>query len=199
MPRVSRRHIVGVWATLILLPVVPVVIFYVVFAEQNYFELNDTARGVVTTGPIAAYFALVYLGWRIYLQVSSLIAPLDPMVKRLVGTSWHFTATSYHGTNRQGAFTVSEHGMGDLRFSGKFQDPQGRDVGDWRSTMTHCENKEIQVLYTLRDLSKEREEDSTGMLRLQLDDDTLTRMTGNWVVVGRGEAHGDLVCTQDAK
>lgn len=194
-----RRRSVGVWAVLLLLPMVPVVIFYVVFADQNYFELKEAARGVVTTGPIAAYFALVWLGWRIYRQVSSLIAPLDPLVKRLVGTSWRFEATSFHDTHRKGEFAIGEGNLGELCLSGRFQRPDGTDIGSWKSTMTRCENNELQVVYALKDLSGATEQDTTGMLTMQLDDGKEpTRMTGNWVVVGRGEAHGDLVCTRAA-
>ena len=55
----SAPLLLRIWASLLLLPAIPVIAFYLLFDKQNYFELEDTARGIVATGPIAAYIALV--------------------------------------------------------------------------------------------------------------------------------------------
>jgi hypothetical protein len=192
-----RHRSVGVWAVLLLLPMIPVAVFYVVFANQNYFELKEAARGIVTTGPIAAYFALVWLGSRIYKQIPT-VAPMDLLAKKLIGTSWRFIAHSFHSTDRQGTFSVTEGKIGDLVFAGNFQDSEGKNVGDWTSTMSRSENDRIQVVYTLKDLSRPSADETTGMLSLTTADKDLKRMIGDWVVLGRAEAHGEISCTRDA-
>jgi hypothetical protein len=192
-----RRRSVGVWAVLLLLPMIPVAVFYVVFADQNYFELKETARGVVTTGPIAAYFALVWLGSRIYKQVPP-DEPVDPLAKNLIGTSWRFVAHSFHGTYRDGTFSVKEGKVGHLLVDGNFLDQKGKNVGDWQSTMSRCENDRIEFAYTLKDLSGASADETTGMLSLTAANHDPKHMSGNWVVLGRSEAHGQITCTRDA-
>jgi hypothetical protein len=36
------------------------------------------------------------------------------------------------------------------------------------------------------------------MLSLTITDHDPRQMTGNWVVLGRSEAHGEITCTRDA-
>lgn len=192
-----RSWLVGVWAVLLLLPMVPVVVFYAVFAEESYFELTDAARGIVTAGPIGAYLVLVWVGWRIYTRVSSVVAPLGPLARGLADSGWRFVAHSYHGTLRQGTFRVLDDDRGDLRFAGTFEDDQGRSVGSWESTMTHCEDGRVEVVYCLEDLRGGEPDTSHGMLVLHAEGDRPRRMTGNWVVLGRSEAHGDIECERD--
>jgi hypothetical protein len=43
------------WIIILLLPAIPVIAFYVLFKEQNYFGLEGLFKGVVGAGPIAAY------------------------------------------------------------------------------------------------------------------------------------------------
>lgn len=189
-----RWRLVGVWVVLLLLPAVPVLVFYAVFKDQNYFELNNAARGIVATGPIAAYVALVVMGWRLYKQLSSLFFPLGPFEEKLIGTAWDFTATSYHGTHRKGSLKIAQDARGALSLTGSFKAEDGRDVGAWESTMTHAEDGRLQVVYDLDDLGKGALESSTGMLSLITSPRDRTRMSGTWVVLGRGEAHGAIEC-----
>jgi hypothetical protein len=67
-----------IWSALFLIPAAPVIAFYLLFNQQNYFELKETARGIVATGPIAAYIALVWIGWTIYRRVSNLTGEVSP-------------------------------------------------------------------------------------------------------------------------
>jgi hypothetical protein len=53
--------LIKTWGLILLLPLVPVVLLHMLFEKQNYFELHDTAKGLVAVGPIAAYVAIVGL------------------------------------------------------------------------------------------------------------------------------------------
>jgi hypothetical protein len=188
-----------IWVLLVLVPMIPVVVFYAVFVGQNYFELKNAARGLVTTGPIAAYVVIFWLGKRAFMQVSSIVVPLGPFAAKLVDTSWSFTASSYHGTQRQGSFRIAEDEHGGLEMSGTFEDANGRNVGSWESTMAHSEDGRLEVVYSLNDLRGDSPDASTGMLQLFADGDDPRRLSGNWVVLGRSEAHGEIVCTKDVR
>lgn len=192
-----KLKLVGVWAVLLLLPVIPVVIFYAVFRDQNYFELKNAARGIVATGPIAAYVGLVLIGWSIYKRLSSLIFPIGPDEERFVGTSWDFSAISSHNTQRKGSFSFSIGGRGELNAAGNFQDSEtGQEVGQWESTMARCKERQLEVLYDLDDMGKGALEKSTGVLSLSVDPRNPKRMSGTWVVLGKGEAFGTITCTR---
>lgn len=192
-----KLKLAGVWAVLLLLPVVPVVIFYAVFRDQNYFELENAARGVVATGPIAAYVVLVVIGWNLYKRLSSLVFPIGPDEERLVGSSWDFSAVSSHETRRKGSFSFGVGGRGELNAAGSFQDAEtGQDVGQWESTMARCKERQLEILYDLDDMGKGALEKSTGVLSLSLDPRDPRRMSGTWVVLGRDEAFGTITCTR---
>jgi hypothetical protein len=184
----------GVWIFLILVPMIPVGIFYAIFSDQNYFELENAGKGIVATGPIAAYFALVWLGARLYKGVSSDQPRLSDAEERLLGTSWDFNATSQHGSERKGSFTVTSASDGGLELKGNFEMADETQVGDWRSTMTRCEDGRLQILYDLSDSGKGAEERSTGMLSLHAKAVDPRQMSGRWVVLGRADAQGQMTC-----
>lgn len=192
-----RWRLVAVWAILLLLPVIPVVIFYAVFSDRNYFELEDAARGLVATGPIAAYVALVVIGYKIYKSLSSLIFPIGEDEEQFVETSWDFEAESSHETKRKGSLAFSVGPRGELNAAGSFKDAANdRDVGHWKSTMTRCQKRQLEIVYDLDDVGKGALEKSTGVLSLSLDPGNAHSMSGTWVVLGRGEAFGTITCTR---
>jgi len=181
-----------IWSALFLIPAAPVIAFYLLFNQQNYFELKETARGIVATGPIAAYIALVWIGWTIYRRVSNLTGEVSPLQSKIVG-AWDYVATSAHGTKRQGCAEITEQ-RGQICLSGDFMDndsPSGR----WSSEMARIELRQLEVLYRLEDFRPQGPVSSTAVLSVQINPD-LQRMSGNWVVLGRSGAYGDIVFTR---
>jgi hypothetical protein len=187
------RRFLPVWVVLFLVPALPVIAFYVLFSQQNYFELQQSARGIVASGPIAAYVALVWIAWEIYKRIAALTVPELPHIDKLTG-GWRFTASSYHGSKRQGRFNLFEQG-GDLRLSGTFE-LDGKNIGHWKSTMTCLEENELSVVYSLEELRSGQNKMSRGMFVVHFDPEALDRLEGTWVVLGESEAHGDIVCTK---
>ena len=59
-------EIVLIIAVVLLLPLIPVAFLYQQFGDRNYFGLDGWVRGMVTSGPIAAYVVLVWLFQRFY-------------------------------------------------------------------------------------------------------------------------------------
>ena len=185
-----------IWASLLLLPAIPVMAFYLVFNRQNYFELQDTARGIVATGPIAAYIALVLIGWTIYKRVSNLTGEVSPLQSRILG-SWDYVATSVRGTKRQGSAEISED-HGQICMSGSFQD-NDKPSGQWSSMMARIELQQLVVLYQLEDIRPQGRRTSTAVFSVQINPKAVNKMSGNWVVLGQADALGDIVFTRAAQ
>jgi len=178
----------------LLVPAVPVFAFYLVFKESNFVEIHDVPSGVVATGPIAAYFVLLWIGSRLSKQLNAETSPLFPFEEQLVGSAWSFEASSQNGS-RQGKFTIGTDDRGRLSLNGNFK-LDGRNVGSWKSTMAQCENKRLEVLYDLGEAGKGEVRESTGLLSMTAEPDDPNTMSGSWAVVGDSQSFGELRCTR---
>jgi hypothetical protein len=172
-----------------------VAILYAFFQDQNYFELEDVSKGLVATGPIAAYVVVVWLGLRAFKSVNSGQPRLSDAEERMVGTRWSFDSESVNQSRRKGSFRVSALPEGGLRLQGNFEKVDGTPAGDWDSTMTRCEKDLLQIVYDLTDSGKDNgeAERSTGLLSLHAKDDP-DLMSGTWAVLGRAGAAGQMNC-----
>ena len=99
----SRKHI---WAFIIvfLLPLVPVILLYFFFEDQNYFELKDKAKGLVALGPIGVYIFLLYPAWKIF--VGTIDKSKEGRIKDIIG-KWRIISKSKKGTTYEGEVTIS--------------------------------------------------------------------------------------------
>jgi len=61
--------------------------------------------------------------------------------------------------------------------------------------MARIELRQLEVLYRLEDFRPQGPVSSTAVLSVQINPD-LQRMSGNWVVLGRSGAYGDIVFTR---
>lgn len=186
-----NRYLVFAWGVIMLLPLLPVIALYALFDSQNYFKLEDTAKGILATGPIAAYFALVCLGWYVYRRFVLVTVVTSPALKDVMG-EWDFAAESHHGTARTGHFTV-ENERGVLTVVGSFVDQNGKDVGNWKSNAALLAGKALTFVYDLKEL-RDRPMQFEGVTHVLLDDNN--EMAGTWVVVGMADAYGSITCTK---
>ena len=175
-----------------LVPAVPVFAFYLVFKESNFVEVHELPSGIVATGPIAAYFVLLWLGSRLSRQFKADSSPLSPAEEKLVGTAWSFEANSQR-SSRGGKFKIGKDDRGRLSVSGNFT-MNGRNVGSWKSTMAQCKEMQLEFLYDLRESGKGEVHGSTGLLSMAAEPDDPDTMSGSWGVVGDSEAFGELQC-----
>jgi hypothetical protein len=182
----------GTWAALLLVPGVPVFAFYLVFKESNLVEIHEVPTGIVATGPIAAYIVLLWVGSRLSKQFRSEPSPLSPAEEEFVDTAWSFQASSQHGS-RDGQFTIGIDDRGRLVLTGNFE-LAGRNVGSWSSTMAQCQSKRLEVLYDLSESGKGKVRESTGFLAMATEPDDPDTMAGSWIVLGDGQAFGELRC-----
>jgi hypothetical protein len=180
------------WCVVLLIPAVPVFLIYLFFGSQNYFELRDISRGIVATGPIAAYAAMVWLGYSLYARVSRLHMPEDPLAKAVQG-DWKFTSTSaVHQRERKGTCHIS-YDRGALSLSGTFLDGD-KPVGEWESEMASVKGRRISFIYDLTELQEDgKHRDFDGICRLTANSDDPEQMEGFWVIAGADYHSGSIV------
>ena len=187
------KKLLLIWIVLLLGPLVPVLILYLIFEQANYFRLEDTARGIVATGPIAAYVAMVWLGWTMYKRVSNITLVSSAALKQVIGR-WTFEAESGHGTKRGGHCTITAPG-GILTIEGSFIE-DGMPVGEWRSQMARLTDSELSIVYTLTELRGGASKSSRAVCTLHFDPVSVSPMKGAWVVVGAADAYGTITYTK---
>ncbi len=187
------NQLLRIWGAILLIPALPTLAFYLLFSHQNYFELQDTARGIVATGPIAAYIALVWTAWSIYRRVSTITDDVSPLQSKVLG-DWKFEATSFHGSQRRGNCQITED-HGRLSVTGTFE-RDAKPVGQWNSTMANIDREQFQVLYRLDELRDGVSIASTAVLSVHINPKELKSMSGTWVVLGKSEENGEVVLTR---
>ncbi|UCC73643.1 MAG: hypothetical protein JSV86_03505 [Gemmatimonadota bacterium] len=175
-------RIIWFWVALLLLPLVPVTLLYYFFSGQNYFELKDVAKGIVATGPIAAYVAIVFIGWKIFRELPGTVFSLSPAIRDLPG-QWTFRSESSHGTVREGSCQIVRKGFG-LVFDGNFREA-GKHVGDWKSEIVHAWHNRLFMFYELSELKADEVERFEGVSTLTFGTPPISQMSGTWNVVGK--------------
>jgi hypothetical protein len=122
--RLSNNHLTALGAFLV--PLIPVILLYWLFSEQNYFDLKGGAKYALSAGgPIAAYFILVRLA--LYQAPKLFSSPLNDSV---IG-DWTFVSKSSSGKSAKGTASIAAEG-GDLVVRGSFREG-GQTLETWRS------------------------------------------------------------------
>lgn len=189
MTRVTLRA----WILLLLLPLIPVIVLYMVFAGQNYFELQDTARGIVAVGPIAAYVAIVILGWKAMVGIEKEGRSSSPLHDELIG-QWNLKSKSIHDTPGEGnCFIENDHGM--LVISGNLSE-NGENLGTWKSEMTLVKDHNLYIFYTMTQIKETGSEKLDGICTLTFGAPPVNQMQGTWIVVGVSEMAGEMTLTR---
>jgi hypothetical protein len=184
-------QLIKVWSILLLLPLIPVIILYKLFASWIFFELQDTAKGLVASGPIAAYFGLIYAGWNIYKKMGR---PQDPLLDHLVG-DWTIASASVNGPRGTGTCYIKNDG-GELTISGDFQSQDNQETGNWHCEMVKVKNNRLLMAYSLTTVRKTVTDTLDGITILTFGNQPIKRMTGIWIVVGKENMSGSVVYTK---
>jgi hypothetical protein len=185
--------LIKTWGLILLLPLVPVVLLYMLFEKQNYFELHDTAKGLVAVGPIAAYVAIVGLATSIYSKISPSFAGLDPQLDELCG-DWKFVSTSTDGLSRVGDCFINKKGQ-QLVVTGTFKEGD-KTVGGWRGELTGLRDNNFLMVYSLQEFGHDN---LYGLVQVPFTAATAQEMSGTWSVVGRSGLEGTITYTRKPK
>ena len=188
----SKRTI-WAWVLIILLPLVPVVLLYAFFSNQNYFELKEAAKGIVATGPIAAYVAIVALGWKVMADLDREGTPSVELMDELKG-EWSMKSKSIHDTVGQGNWFIDVE-RGRLVINGDLSE-NGENVGQWSSEMAQVKENKLYVFYSLTQVKDEENVKLDGICTLSFGASPVKTMQGIWIIVGKGKAAGELTLTK---
>jgi hypothetical protein len=184
------------WSLVVLLPLVPVILLYLIFEKQNYFELTNTARGVVAMGPIAAYFVLVGVVWRVYKKMSPLFATHDARIDQLCG-DWTFESSSRGGNVRVGDCFI-RCDRGQLQINGSFKD-NDKTVGTWECELAGVRGNNLLMVYALDSISDGDDDNLHGLVKVTFGEATAPEMTGIWTVIGREGLEGTITYRRKKK
>ena len=172
---------IAAYVVVILLPLIPVILLYILFEELNYFELKDQAKGIVTLGPIAAYFALLMLTWKIFIKLFPGGKITNRNIGKLMG-HWQIKSVSDGGTEYTGEVRISQIDF-EIDLAGTLS--YGRDFTAQISTiLSRFKNGKLHLVYNIRDVREGR--DHTGYSVLDIDFNRL-EMKGDWAVVNEDE------------
>lgn len=182
-----------IWSLILLLPLVPVVLLYMLFEKQNYFELQNTAKGLVATGPIAAYVVIVWIAYRIYFKISPSFIGFDARLDQLCD-NWTFVSTSNGGHTRQGDCNITKERQ-QLVINGNFKEGD-RIVGIWEGELTGLRGNNFLMVYSLQETGKSN---LYGLVQVPFGDAAAQQMSGIWSVVGRSDLEGTITYTRKAR
>jgi hypothetical protein len=166
---------------------------YWFFAERNFFELHDTAKGIVATGPVAAYVGIMLMSWQIYKKLGP---PPNPTLKDLSG-KWTFASSSMSGSTANGTcYIKSENGT--LAITGTFTRADHAESGSWRCEMISVKDNTLRMAYTLTTVGKDETDTVDGITILTFGEPPVNTMTGIWVIAGKQNMSGTVVYTRSA-
>lgn len=179
-----------IWILILLIPLIPVVLLYLLFEKQNYFELQDAAKGLVAMGPIAAYLVIVGLAYRIYFKISPSFEGYDARLDLICGT-WDFVSTSKSDHVRQGFCSITKNKR-QLVISGNFKEG-AKMVGTWQGELMGLDGNTFLMVYSLQQTGKEN---LYGLVQAAIADGNDKEISGIWSVVGRSDLEGSIIYTR---
>src|SRR5687767_7580880 len=69
--------IAGIWILIQTVPLAIMFFIYFFFKEQNFFQIEGFWKGIIASGPIAAYVFLTWIGFRYFKDLSATFDPQD--------------------------------------------------------------------------------------------------------------------------
>lgn len=190
-----RNRLIGIWAVILLLPAVITGGFYLLFKNLNYFALEGMFKGVVASGPIAAYIFLVWFSYsKIYQKMSDSEEKniLSNKVSPLLG-EWSYNSHSFHSEKTRNGKLFINLDQGQVIINGDYKDDDV-STGTFHSEMVNIQNNCLKFLYKL----KSNDDSSLGPQECWAYCETtygigkVDAMEGTWHVMGPKEASGNI-------
>jgi hypothetical protein len=115
----TNRAIIS-WLLVQLVPLAILYFVYTFFSEQNFFNIEGAWKGVVASGPIAAYIFITWMGFRYFKEIITITFRLNEEADNAIG-NWNFESTSEHGKSAKGNCEISLQDN-RLEISGNFEE-----------------------------------------------------------------------------
>lgn len=161
-----------------ILPLIPVILLYWLFADLNYFEWTNDSRGIFAFGPIASYPVFLLIVWRIYIRMFPERKFYSQNLKKLKG-EWKIESRSNHNTEYIGNIQISTSGYvidlsGSLYHNGEYN-------GQIETILSRLVKNKLHLIYRLTD-NRNQGAESIGYSLLDVNFNRNT-MGGYWAVV----------------
>lgn len=187
---------------IILLPLLPAVLLYMLFGELNSAGVQWTGTYAVQLGgPVAAYVSVLVIAWRIYKKLYVLVNPLESILRGLEG-NWHIESkTGTSGRKAQsGTKIVLDDGAlridGGTFFSVAADGSKGDPIGQWSAEMAVSDGRRLKYFYTLTD-SLAAPSTWRGLVEADLQPGSKSpAFRGTWQVIGKEFHSGTIVLTK---
>jgi hypothetical protein len=170
----------------LLVPLIPVVLLYLLFKDQNFFNLSGTSKYVFSAGgPIAAYTAITWFAMREARKLWS-----NEANEAYVG-QWDFAAKSPTGKSGNGTCTISEAG-GDLKVNGTFKESNVPQT-IWQAEFAIASGNRLVYLSELPTNTGGSFLNVVTLVVSKSDRRKITEMTGSWVGWKDTVKRGDVI------
>jgi hypothetical protein len=188
-----------VYVVLVLVPLVPVLVIYDLYGEQNYFGLDQWVKGMVATGPIAAYVFLLWLNWKIITAIARDFGqPLSDGLEvpdGLLG-DWRYISSTSNDTERKGRCTISVVGS-RLILHGSYRNEQDEYYGDWESSLAGVEAGYLYFVYDIDKVLARGVGPRKGICTVSLDNLQHGKLDGIWGAIDQQEIKGKITLSKE--
>lgn len=164
------------------------ILLFLLFGELNSAVFQQP--GLKLGGPVAAFFATLYLLWRIYKEMRFVDNPLESRLQPLVGR-WQIESRSSESGRKAISRTTIELRDGELYIDGgtffavAADGSKGDPIGTWNVEMAVSDGRRLKYFYTLAD-GLASPSTWRGLVEAALQDDSDEPMFhGTWQVLGK--------------
>ena len=196
-------RIILIYFSLVMIPIIPILVLYWLFGEMNYFGLEGWIKGLVSSGPIAAYLFMLHVGYRMFAGLMERVYPFEiAEIEKLVGI-WQFRSTTIQSGKKASGRLVASLSRGKLAFTGRLQGEAEKEFGEAISEFCHVdpERKLFRMLYRAQTLNNKGELTPQDCLChlfiVDYDQAAPTKMTGHWLQITDGYFNGSITLVKD--
>ena len=182
--------IAGLWILIQVVPLIVMFVIYFFFAQQNFFQIEGLWKGIIASGPIAAYIFLTWIGFRYFKDLAATFDPQDDY-RDLLG-SWELVSQSEKSTQAIGRCEITCPNK-RLSLSGTFEEGANPTVV-WRSDFAFLDGNRLFYVYKLDSGS----DSFIGYVRLHVkrpsrrEHKRVDDMVGDWVALGAQRKRGRI-------
>lgn len=192
--QITTRRL-AILASLVGLSLIPATLLFLLFGELNSALVQQT--GLKLGGPVAAFFATLFLLWRMYKEMRFTDNPLEMRLQRLLGT-WQIESRSANTGRRACSSTRIELDDGEVRLTGgtffsvDSDGTKGKAIGSWNVEMAVSDGHRLKYFYSLTDTLGSLPA-SRALAELALQDESAEPIfEGTWQALGKEFHSGDI-------
>lgn len=188
----TNRAIIS-WLLIQLVPLAILYFVYTFFSEQNFFNIEGAWKGVVASGPIAAYIFITWMGFRYFKEIIAITFRLNEEADNVVG-NWNFESSSEHGKSAKGSCEISLQDN-RLEISGNYEEPN-EIATIWQSDIAFLDGNNLFYVYKL----ESHNIGYIGYVRLRVSRKAKKKaveMKGEWVSIGQEKKRGNITISRE--